>query len=518
MAGVEKSDAAFRTISEVADHLRTPAHVLRFWESRFPQIRPVKRAGGRRYYRPADVALLAGIRRLLHDDGLTIRGVQKILREQGVRHVSGLSGETVDGAEADWIEAVREVPRSGRMSDEDVFEAEAEAGARVAEGAGPGRSTAAGGRVIPHPGAARASARARGAGGPGGDAWRGGEGALPPRADDDLPLHEAGDPEGGAVPDGSGRDGGNRPSVGEADAARGSEAQGEGMSGAGTEAGSVRGGGYGDGLSSVRGPQDGGFEDEAFPGESDETRHLSDPAHENVAGLGLGREGIGQHATDEGLTVARTPEAQAGGAASASVDVMESDADGSVVPDASESGTDARRPDERGTAATGRVTERFPDPSDNALERSGSGGTAFDEARRVESASDAASPDLRRFDLRDADPRDADPQVGDPRKFRPARAPTRRDADTRKTGLRAPDRRVLDERLSDRPAPDQADGAGAGAEPNAPEQFATDWIAPDLRALRRADVGPLQGRLAALARDLASLRDRVADDPRLPSR
>jgi DNA-binding transcriptional MerR regulator len=92
---MDKSPDAFRTISEVAEHLDTPAHVLRFWESRFPQIRPVKRAGGRRYYRPSDVALLAGIKRLLHDEGLTIRGVQKILRDQGVRHVAGLSDETV---------------------------------------------------------------------------------------------------------------------------------------------------------------------------------------------------------------------------------------------------------------------------------------------------------------------------------------------------------------------------------------------------------------------------------------
>ncbi|MFT7058942.1 MAG: DNA-binding transcriptional MerR regulator [Pseudorhodobacter sp.] len=88
---MEKSPDAFRTISEVAELLETPAHVLRFWESRFPQIKPVKRAGGRRYYRPSDVDLLTGIRRLLHEDGLTIRGVQKILREQGVRHVSGLA-------------------------------------------------------------------------------------------------------------------------------------------------------------------------------------------------------------------------------------------------------------------------------------------------------------------------------------------------------------------------------------------------------------------------------------------
>jgi DNA-binding transcriptional MerR regulator len=96
---MEKSPDAFRTISEVAELLETPAHVLRFWESRFPQIRPVKRAGGRRYYRPADVALLTGIKRLLHDDGMTIRGVQKILREQGVKHVSGVAEDA--GADDD---------------------------------------------------------------------------------------------------------------------------------------------------------------------------------------------------------------------------------------------------------------------------------------------------------------------------------------------------------------------------------------------------------------------------------
>lgn len=92
---MDKSPDAFRTISEVAESLDTPAHVLRFWESRFPQIKPVKRAGGRRYYRPADVALLTGIKRLLHDEGLTIRGVQKILRDQGVRHVAGLMDDSV---------------------------------------------------------------------------------------------------------------------------------------------------------------------------------------------------------------------------------------------------------------------------------------------------------------------------------------------------------------------------------------------------------------------------------------
>lgn len=97
---MDKSPDAFRTISEVSEHLDTPAHVLRFWESRFPQIRPVKRAGGRRYYRPSDVALLTGIKRLLHDEGLTIRGVQKILRDHGVRHVAGLQDVGIAGADS----------------------------------------------------------------------------------------------------------------------------------------------------------------------------------------------------------------------------------------------------------------------------------------------------------------------------------------------------------------------------------------------------------------------------------
>ena len=88
-----KSAEAFRTISEVSEWLDTPAHVLRFWESRFSQVKPVKRAGGRRYYRPNDMLLLGGIRRLLHEDGITIKGVQKIIREKGVKHVSGLSAD-----------------------------------------------------------------------------------------------------------------------------------------------------------------------------------------------------------------------------------------------------------------------------------------------------------------------------------------------------------------------------------------------------------------------------------------
>ena len=86
-----KSADAFRTISEVADWLGVQTHVLRFWESKFTQVKPVKRAGGRRYYRPTDMLLLGGIRKLLHDDGLTIKGVQKILREEGVAHVADMS-------------------------------------------------------------------------------------------------------------------------------------------------------------------------------------------------------------------------------------------------------------------------------------------------------------------------------------------------------------------------------------------------------------------------------------------
>ncbi len=78
---VEKSDGAFRTISEVSSELGVPQHVLRFWESRFSQIRPMKRGGGRRYYRPEDVGLLKRIKALLYTDGLTIKGVQKLLRD-----------------------------------------------------------------------------------------------------------------------------------------------------------------------------------------------------------------------------------------------------------------------------------------------------------------------------------------------------------------------------------------------------------------------------------------------------
>ena len=84
---MDKSPDAFRTISEAADELDLPQHVLRFWETRFSTIKPLKRGGGRRYYRPEDVMLLRGIRHLLYDQGFTIKGVQRILKEQGPRYV-----------------------------------------------------------------------------------------------------------------------------------------------------------------------------------------------------------------------------------------------------------------------------------------------------------------------------------------------------------------------------------------------------------------------------------------------
>jgi len=88
MHRIEKAPDAFRTISEVSDSLDVPQHVLRFWEAKFTQVKPLKRAGGRRYYRPDDIDLLKGIRALLYGEGFTIKGVQKVLREQGAKHVA----------------------------------------------------------------------------------------------------------------------------------------------------------------------------------------------------------------------------------------------------------------------------------------------------------------------------------------------------------------------------------------------------------------------------------------------
>ena len=87
---MDKAPDAFRTISEVAEEVNVPQHVLRFWESRFAQIRPLKRGGGRRYYRPEDIDLLRGVRHLLYGEGYTIRGVQRILREEGLAFVQNV--------------------------------------------------------------------------------------------------------------------------------------------------------------------------------------------------------------------------------------------------------------------------------------------------------------------------------------------------------------------------------------------------------------------------------------------
>ena len=89
-----KSDAAFRTTREVSEELELPAHVLRFWESKFPEIKPLKRGGGRRYYRPEDVDLLRRIRQFLYHEGYTIRGVQKLLREGGPREEAAVPIES----------------------------------------------------------------------------------------------------------------------------------------------------------------------------------------------------------------------------------------------------------------------------------------------------------------------------------------------------------------------------------------------------------------------------------------
>ena len=84
---IEKSPQAFRTISEASEILSLPSHVLRFWESKFKQIKPLKRAGGRRFYRPNDILFILGIKKLLHIDGLTISGVKRLIKENGVNHV-----------------------------------------------------------------------------------------------------------------------------------------------------------------------------------------------------------------------------------------------------------------------------------------------------------------------------------------------------------------------------------------------------------------------------------------------
>ena len=119
---MEKAPDAFRTISEVADDLDVPQHVLRFWESRFRDIKPMKRGGGRRYYRPEDINLLRGIRHLLYGEGYTIRGVQRILREQGVRFVQSVwqpgAPQLAQGTSGDDPDVVASETDIGKISDQ----------------------------------------------------------------------------------------------------------------------------------------------------------------------------------------------------------------------------------------------------------------------------------------------------------------------------------------------------------------------------------------------------------------
>ena len=142
---MEKSPDAFRTISEVADDLDLPQHVLRFWETRFAQIKPLKRGGGRRYYRPDDVDLLKGIRHLLYGEGYTIKGVQRILKEDGIRFVQAI------GRGEQSVEA----PPAGAAPEEPVEDEGAAAVAAPARqgttgrGAEPGSACSAAG--WPHP-------------------------------------------------------------------------------------------------------------------------------------------------------------------------------------------------------------------------------------------------------------------------------------------------------------------------------------------------------------------------------
>ncbi|WP_407154489.1 MerR family transcriptional regulator [Bradyrhizobium sp. STM 3557] len=119
---MDKAPDAFRTISEVAQELDIPQHVLRFWETRFSQIKPMKRSGGRRYYRPDDVDLLKGIRRLLYGEGYTIRGVQRILKEHGIKSVQGLA----DSSAAVSFGALEETLGQALMEDDHGEEAEVE--------------------------------------------------------------------------------------------------------------------------------------------------------------------------------------------------------------------------------------------------------------------------------------------------------------------------------------------------------------------------------------------------------
>lgn len=164
LGSVEKGPDAFRTISEVADDLDLPQHVLRFWETRFPQIRPLKRGGGRRYYRPDDIELLRGIRHLLYSEGYTIRGVQRILKEEGPRYVQAIwrdaEAEALEVADYEDMER-----RQSRPQERDAVDAGhpgrgREAGGREGDGGqGTGRGGALSGLLNLLPSRQREAAR-----------------------------------------------------------------------------------------------------------------------------------------------------------------------------------------------------------------------------------------------------------------------------------------------------------------------------------------------------------------------
>ena len=140
---MDKSPDAFRTISEVADDLDLPQHVLRFWETRFTQIKPMKRGGGRRYYRPEDVDLLKGIRHLLYDHGYTIKGVQKLLKVNGNRFVAAIASGDLATVEALAAASHEEPapPKAGNDEDQIVGRAKAPASRRFFSFVGGGDDT-----------------------------------------------------------------------------------------------------------------------------------------------------------------------------------------------------------------------------------------------------------------------------------------------------------------------------------------------------------------------------------------
>jgi DNA-binding transcriptional MerR regulator len=119
---VAKGPEAFRTISEAADELGVPQHVLRFWETKFSFIRPMKRAGGRRFYRPQDISVLSGVRRLLHDEGYTIKGVQRLHREQGIKRLISAGGRRAEAPQA-VVEETASAPRISSPEARNALEA-----------------------------------------------------------------------------------------------------------------------------------------------------------------------------------------------------------------------------------------------------------------------------------------------------------------------------------------------------------------------------------------------------------